>query len=79
MPVPFNDLHAQYLSIRAEIDAAIAATRASPVVTLAGTVIVKLALPEFELVVPVANEARAAWTFSVWIAVALGAKFESPA
>ena len=35
--------------------------------TLAGTVIVKLALPEFELVVPVANEARAAWTFSVWI------------
>ena len=26
MPVPFNDLHAQYLSIRAEIDAAIAAT-----------------------------------------------------
>jgi hypothetical protein len=44
-----------------------------------GTVIVKLALPEFELVVPVANEARAAWTFSVWIAVALGAKFESPA
>ena len=35
----------------------IAATRASPVVTLAGTVIVKLALPEFELVVPVANEA----------------------